>query len=119
MNHDKQTSERTFYPNDPVLINNYHCGPAWLPGEVLSGGPRNYKIKLSNGVVVHHHVDQMQNDKHILQTLLMPIMTSKIFNHPSRTVARLKVQVPRTHLLSLHQHFKDLHTIDNLLTDTP
>ena len=60
MSHDKQTSERTFYPNDPVLAKNYHCGPAWLPGEVLTGGPRNYKIKLSNGIVVRRHVDQMQ-----------------------------------------------------------
>ena len=60
MSHDKQTSERTFYPNDPVLAKNYHCGPAWLPGEVLTGGPRNYKIKLSNGIVARRHVDQMQ-----------------------------------------------------------
>ena len=60
MSHDKQTSEQTFHPNDPVLIKNYHCGPAWLPGEVLTRGPCNYKIKLSNGVVVHRHMDQMQ-----------------------------------------------------------
>ena len=60
MSHDKQTSKQTFYPNDPVLIKNYHCGPAWLPGEVLTRGPRNYKIKLSNGIVERHHVDQMQ-----------------------------------------------------------
>ena len=57
---NKQTSKQTFYPNDPVLIKNYHCGPAWLPGEVLTRGPRNYKIKLSNGIVERHHVDQMQ-----------------------------------------------------------
>ena len=60
MSHDKQTSKRTFYPNDPVLIKNYHCGPTWLPGEVLTGDPCNHKIKLSNGVVVRRHVDQMQ-----------------------------------------------------------
>ena len=60
MSHDKQTSERTFYPNDPVLIKNYHCGPAWLPGALLTGSPCNYKIKLSNGIVVQCHVKQMQ-----------------------------------------------------------
>ena len=59
MSHNKQTSERTFYPDDPVL-KNYHNGPTWLPGEVLTGGPRNYKIKLSNGAVVRRHVDQMK-----------------------------------------------------------
>ena len=31
-----------------------------IPGEVLTGGPRNYKIKLTNGAVVRRHVDQMR-----------------------------------------------------------
>ena len=61
MNHDKQTSERPFGPDDPVLIKNYHHGPTWIPGEVLTGGPRNYKIKLASGVIVRRHVDQMLN----------------------------------------------------------
>ena len=60
MNHNKQTSERTFFPDDPMLIKNYHHGPSWIPGEVLTGGPRNYKIKLANGAVVCLHVDHMQ-----------------------------------------------------------
>ena len=60
MSHNKQTSERTFCPDDPVLIKNYHHGPTWIPGEVLTGGPRNYKIKLANGAVVRRHVDQMR-----------------------------------------------------------
>ena len=60
MSHNKQTSEQTFCPDDPVLIKNYHHGPIWIPGEVLTGGPRNYKIKLANGAVVRRHVDQMR-----------------------------------------------------------
>ena len=59
ISHNKQTSERTFCPDDPVLIKNYHHGPIWIPGEVLTGGPRNYKITLANGAVVRRHVDQM------------------------------------------------------------
>ena len=36
-------------------------GPTWIRGEVLTGGPRKYKIKLANGSVVRLHVDQMLN----------------------------------------------------------
>ena len=58
--HDKHNGERTFIANDPVLVKNYHNGPSWLPGEVLTSGPRNYKVKLSNGTIVRRHVDQMR-----------------------------------------------------------
>ena len=59
--HDKQNSERAFNLNDPVFVKNYHQGPAWLPGEVITSGPRNYKIQLRNGAVVRRHVDQMRS----------------------------------------------------------
>ena len=44
--------ERTFSVNDLVFARIYHQGPDWLPGEVLTTGSRNYKVKLSNGTVV-------------------------------------------------------------------
>ena len=42
-------------------MKNYHQGPDWLPGEILTTGSRNYKVKLSNGTVVRRHVDQMRD----------------------------------------------------------
>ena len=52
ISHNKQTSERSFNPDELVLIKKYHHGPTWIPGEVLTGGPHNYKIKLANGAVI-------------------------------------------------------------------
>ena len=59
--HDKQNSEQAFNLNDPVFVKNYHQGPAWLPGEVITSSPRNYKIQLRNGALVCRHVDQMRS----------------------------------------------------------
>ena len=59
--HDRQNKEQTFNTNDPVFVKNYHRGPDWLPGEILTTGARNYKVKLSNGTVVRCHVDQMRH----------------------------------------------------------
>ena len=55
--HDGQNKERTFNVNDSVFLRNYHQGPDWLPGEVLTTDSRNYKVKLSNSTIVQHHVD--------------------------------------------------------------
>ena len=104
MNHDKQTSERSFGSDDPVLIKNYHHGPTWIPGEVLTGGSRNYKVKLASEIVVRRHVDQMLN-----RPADSPnnSSTNDDFDPLSRTVLYLKLLVPKLYLLSLHLHFED------------
>ena len=44
-------SERTFYPNDPVFIKHYLCGPAWLSGEVLTN---HRSMQLQDKIVKWH-----------------------------------------------------------------
>ena len=71
MNHDGQNKERTFNVNDSVFVRNYHQGPDWLPGEVLTTGPRNYKVTMSNDIVVRHCIDQMRDC--LVSSVDMPI----------------------------------------------
>lgn len=59
--HHGQNKEGTFSVNDSEFVRNYHQGSDWLPGKVLTTGPRNYKVKLSNGTIVQLHMDQMRD----------------------------------------------------------
>ena len=95
-----------------MLIKN---GPTWILGEVLISGPRNYKIKLVNGVVVRRHVDQMLN-----RPADSPnnSSTNDDFDPLSRAVLHLKLLVPKLYLLSLQLHFEDRLGFEILQTDS-
>ena len=83
--HNKQNSE------DPVFVKNYHQGSAWLPGEVITSGPYNYRIQLRNGAVVSRHVDQIKSQAADVSTVGdIPTLALKIFNH-LRTVPHQKL----------------------------
>ena len=41
-----------------------------MPGELLTTGSRNYKVKLYNGTVVQRHIDQMRD--HLVSSFDMP-----------------------------------------------
>jgi len=48
--------------DNPVMVRNFVQGqsPAWLEGKVTaSTGPLSYKVRATNGCIIHHHADHL------------------------------------------------------------
>ena len=61
LNHDKHAVERIFVEGEKVFVRNYSkIGKKWLPGIVLSVAQRSVKVKLTSGLVIHRHFDQIR-----------------------------------------------------------
>ena len=61
LNHDKCAVERIFVEGEKVFVRSYSkVGKKWLPGIVLSVAQRSVKVKLTSGLVIHHHFDQIR-----------------------------------------------------------
>ena len=59
--HDKKSKQQTFTVGANVLVRNFSTGPEWLLGTVIdSRGPVSYKVKLSDGRLIKHHVDHLR-----------------------------------------------------------
>ena len=60
LSHDKRAVERTFVDGERVFARNYSkIGKKWLPGIAISVAQRSVKVKLTNGLVIHRHFDQV------------------------------------------------------------
>ena len=61
LSHDKRAVERTFVDGEKAFARNYSSiGKKWLPGKVISVAQRSVKVKLTSGLVVHCHFDQIR-----------------------------------------------------------
>ena len=61
LSHDKRAVERTFVDGERVFARNYSkIGKKWLPGIAISVAQRSVKVKLTNGLVIHRHFDQVR-----------------------------------------------------------
>ena len=61
LHHDKKAVERTFAEGEKVYARNYSSiGKKWLPGKVISVAQRSVKVKLTSGLVIHRHLDQIR-----------------------------------------------------------
>lgn len=60
--HDQSSRERNFAVGEDVFVWNYLQGDQWLPGSIeQKTGPVSYRVKLTNGKVIHCHHDQIWN----------------------------------------------------------
>ena len=60
LNYDKLTKDSTFDVNEKVFVNNPQGTPTWLEGIVTEiTGPLSYKINLSYGSIIRHHIDHI------------------------------------------------------------
>ena len=59
--HDYHAHERTFVVDDNVFVKNFTSScPKWLSGKVVAfKGPISYEIELTDGIVVHRHLDHI------------------------------------------------------------
>ena len=60
LSHDKCTIERTFVDGERVFARNYSRISKWLPGKVISVTQHSVKVKLTSGLVIHCHFDQVR-----------------------------------------------------------
>ena len=61
LSHDKCAVERIFVEGEKVFVRNYSkVGKKWLPGKVFSVAQRSVKVKLTSGLVIHRHFDQIR-----------------------------------------------------------
>ena len=61
LSHDKRAVERTFVDGEKVFARNYSSvGKKWLPGKVISVAQRSVKVKLTSGLVIYRHFDQIR-----------------------------------------------------------
>ena len=53
--------ERTFVDGEKEFARNYSSiGKKWLLGKVISVAQRSVKVKLTSGLVIHRHFDQIR-----------------------------------------------------------
>ena len=63
LSHDKRAIERTFVDGEKVFARNYSSvGKKWLPDKVISVAQHSVKVKLTSGLVIHHHFDQISKE---------------------------------------------------------
>ena len=61
VNHDKRSVDRNFVEGEKVFARNYaSIGKKWLDGIVISVAQRSLKVKLTSGLVIHRHFDQIR-----------------------------------------------------------
>lgn len=58
---DKDSRTRSYQVGDKVYAKSFKAGPSWLSGDLVSvAGPRSFVVRLSDGVEVRRHVDQIR-----------------------------------------------------------
>ena len=61
LSHDKRAVDRSFVEGEKVFARNYaSIGKKWLHGIVISVAQRSLKVRLTSGLVIHHHFDQIR-----------------------------------------------------------